>query len=413
MDWSPQQEDALRQVEAWRRRPEDLVFYLGGYAGTGKTTLARHFSENVRGRVLYAAYTGKAAHVLQRKGCREASTVHKLIYRPSEKSGHGLENMERELELLRNRHEVCTKSSDRFDIALKIRTLSKLIEDEKKKLAQPAFRLNEDSPVKGASLLIVDECSMIGSTIGYDLLSFGTKILVLGDPAQLPPVRDGGFFTKRNPDFMLTEIHRQAEGDPIIALATRVRNQSASLPLGTWGESRVITKKQLDPNEILETDQLLVGRNKTRHAANKRIRVRRYGQEVDWVPRSSDKIVCLRNDHDAGLLNGSLWNVNRCKNFGEGLGLQLDIDNEDNEKLSVIAHPDYFRDGEMEPVPWFMRKEAQEFDFGYALTVHKAQGSQWDHVVVLNESECFRGAQRKWLYTAITRAAKRITIVEM
>ncbi len=66
-----------------------------------------------------------------------------------------------------------------------------------------------------AALVVIDECSMVDADLGNDLLSFGVPVLVLGDPAQLPPLRGGGFFTEAEPDVMLTEVHRQAEGDPM------------------------------------------------------------------------------------------------------------------------------------------------------------------------------------------------------
>ena len=70
---------------------------------------------------------------------------------------------------------------------------------------------------------MIDECSMVDEELGRDLLSFGKPILVLGDPAQLPPVKGGGFFTETAPDVMLTEIHRQAEGSAIIRASRAAR----------------------------------------------------------------------------------------------------------------------------------------------------------------------------------------------
>ena len=111
------------------------------------------------------------------------------------------------------------------------------MEAERKRLAQPAFTLNQFSPVKDAGLVVIDECSMVDDRMGQDLLSFGTKVLVLGDPAQLPPVRGSGFFTDtETPDVMLTEIHRQAKDNPIIAMATKVRNKEARSPWENMGK---------------------------------------------------------------------------------------------------------------------------------------------------------------------------------
>src|SRR6201995_3470482 len=180
--FSPQQDAALKAVAEWLkakpgRGQTPLVFRLFGYAGTGKTTLARHIAENVDGKVLFAAFTGKAALVMRSKGCERASTIHSLIYKTRE-SGE----------------EV------------------------------PSFDLWDEAPASKAALIVIDECSMVDAELGRDLMSFGVPVLVLGDPAQLPPVQGGGFFTEVEPDVMLTEVHRQAEDNPIIRLSMDIRD---------------------------------------------------------------------------------------------------------------------------------------------------------------------------------------------
>src|SRR6185437_529392 len=123
---------------------------------------------------------------------------------------------------------------------------------------RPRYTLNRDSALAGASLLIVDECSMVGESLGRDLLSFGVPVLVLGDPAQLPPIQGGGFFTEAKPDTMLTEIHRQAQDNPIVRLSMDIRAGKYLEP-GRYGETEVLRKTDLDPNRVLEADQVLVG----------------------------------------------------------------------------------------------------------------------------------------------------------
>jgi exodeoxyribonuclease V len=148
MIWPPQQEAALHAVAAWLKRGKPQTFRLFGYAGTGKTTLAKKIAEDVKGEVAFGAFTGKAALVMRAKGCAEARTIHSLIYRASETE-----------------------------------------------TGEPSFVLNEDSAVARSKLVIIDECSIIDAELGRDLLSFGVPVLVLGDPGQLPPVKGGGFFT--------------------------------------------------------------------------------------------------------------------------------------------------------------------------------------------------------------------------
>src|SRR5919107_1831700 len=105
----------------------------------------------------------------------------------------------------------------------------------------PTFELWDDAPASKAALIVIDECSMVDAELGRDLMSFGVPVLVLGDPAQLPPVQGGGFFTEAEPDAMLTEVHRQARDNPIIRLSMAVR-EGERLALGQYGESRVIAR---------------------------------------------------------------------------------------------------------------------------------------------------------------------------
>lgn len=413
MKWSPQQDAALLAVDEWLRDPDQQVFKFFGYAGTGKTTMAQHIAEGVDGEVLFGAYTGKAAHVLRQKGCHEASTIHSMIYHTKEKGRLALKELEAELaEVLmeiRSANPEVTKESVDNDRA--VMELRHKIELERQSLSRPTFTLNQDSDVAHAELTIIDECSMVDDRMGMDLLSFGTKVLVLGDPAQLPPVRGDGFFiTGREPDLVLTEIHRQARDNPIIAMATQVREEQA-LSLGDYGSSRVVEKCHIDHSDAMAVDQVLVGKNMTRTASNRRIR-QILGYE-GLLPVPDDRLVCLRNNHERGLLNGAIWYVNGIGDSGDSERVCMTVRPEDEgDPIDVEAHTHYFLQADR-TLPWWERKEAEEFDYGYALTVHKAQGSQWNDLMLFDESYCFRRDKWKWLYTGITRAAERITVVRM
>src|SRR5580658_9811302 len=218
MEWSPQQEAALKAVGLWLKRGEAQVLRLFGYAGTGKTTLARTIAEGSDGDVVFGAFTGKAALVLRSKGCSNARTIHSLIYR--------------------------ARDTD---------------------TEEPTFELNDESPAAKANLIIIDECSMVDADLGRDLLSFGKPVLVLGDPAQLPPVKGGGYFTEGPPDVMLTEVHRQAVDNPIIKMSMLVREGGRPSP-GAYGESLVVDRRDIDSGTVTAADQLLVGLNRTRHS---------------------------------------------------------------------------------------------------------------------------------------------------
>lgn len=362
IDLSPEQEEAVGDIKQWFETSSNQTYYLAGYAGTGKTTLAKIVASMINGRTLYGAFTGKAAQVLRQKGCDGASTIHSMIY--------------------------------------------KLMEVKPKKFV---FAINERSAVKDAKLVIIDECSMVGEELGEDLLSFGTKVLVLGDPAQLPPVKSTGYFTNREPDYFLKEVHRQAEGNPIIKLSMDVR-KGKDLDYGDYGEVQILNS--IDDNELLNTNQILVGMNKTRATVNTKVRDL-LGYKGD-APMVGEKLVCLKNNRKLGVLNGSLWEVTSSKPFEDQWKtkwVELGLKSTDTEAQTTVKVPlKYFTGGEAD-LPWAVVKYCDQFTYGYALTVHKSQGSQWDDVLLFNEASVFREDAQKWLYTGITRAAETLRIV--
>jgi exodeoxyribonuclease-5 len=362
-EWSREQSAAIDEVGRWLKQGEPQVFRLFGYAGVGKTTLARHIAEGARGDTAFAAFTGKAALVMRSKGCAGATTIHALIYRASE----GAEG-------------------------------------------SPNFTINADGPASKAGLIVIDECSMVDAELARDLLSFGKPILVLGDPFQLPPVKGAGFFTEGAPDVMLTQIHRQAEDNPIIRLSEIVRS-GGELSIGDYGETRVIPRSTLDPAQVLGADQVLVGTNKTRRAYNLRMRDLKGFHEP--LPVAGDRLVCLRNDRTKGLINGGLWRVETLggvkKDF---VKMTLRSEDEGSRSTVKVAVLKAFFEGTEGDLAFALRRESDEFDYGYALTVHKAQGSQWDDVMLFDESYAFREHRARWLYTGLTRAARRLTVVK-
>src|ERR1051326_4667234 len=213
--FTPHQEAALKAVAGWleagRGRDAPQIFRLFGYSGTGKTTLAKHIAQHVSGKVLFGAFTGKAASVMRSRGCAGATTIHAMIYQAYD-SGE----------------------------------------------ETPNFDLWHGGPAATAKLIVIDECSMVDAELGADLLSFGAPLLVLGDPAQLPPIQGGGFFTAAEPDAMLTEVHRQAADNPIVRLSMDIR-EGRDLEPGGYGESEVDARDDLDPSRVLDADQVLVG----------------------------------------------------------------------------------------------------------------------------------------------------------
>ena len=362
MDWSSEQQSALDRVGHWLRLAEPQVFRLFGYAGVGKTTLARHVAQGGGGETAFAAFTGKAALVMRSKGCVGATTIHALIYRALEADD-----------------------------------------------GAPKFALNHEGPASRAGLIVIDECSMVDAELGRDLLSFGKPVLVLGDPAQLPPVKGGGFFTDAEPDVMLTRIHRQAEDDPIIRLSADVR-EGRGLAFGQYGETSVVRRGEIDSGAVLGVDQVLVGLNRTRRLYNGRMRTLLGIEEP--LPVAGDRLVCLRNDRAKGLINGGLWRVAKTQAMRKDfVRMTLKSDDDMGRASAKVAVLRQFFEGAEAELPYPRRRESDEFDFGYALTVHKAQGSQWDNVMLFDESYAFGENRHRWLYTGVTRAARRLTVV--
>lgn len=358
---SAEQLTAIDKINSWLKQSGNKrVFQLRGAAGTGKTTLARHAAELVGGDVAFCAYTGKAAAVMRRNGCENATTLHSLIYVPKWRSDGSVR-----------------------------------------------YVRNDMSALADADLIVVDEVSMIDSTLAVDLLAFRRPVLVLGDPAQLPPPAGRGFFTQLPADVELLEIHRQARGNPVIELATLVREGGCMSP-GEYGEGRIFASGAMPLDELLSADQVLVGRNETRRGVNAILR-EALGRKGP-LPEVGDRLVCTRNDHNMGIFNGATYRVAevRLPSRGEVIDLRIVADDAPMEEpFSVTVHQTCFLAGP-EELDWQAARNTQRFDYGYALTVHKAQGSQWESVCVIDEGDCFGCEAQRWRYTALTRASRKV-----
>jgi exodeoxyribonuclease-5 len=376
---SSEQAEAIRKIVAWykdKRGPQE--FYVAGYAGVGKSVTANLAIEELRARcgvknVRTAAYTGKAALVLRKKGVEGAQTIHSLIYTA--------------------------------------------VEDEE--TGEVRFVLSDDSPAADADLIVLDEVSMVSRELAKDVRYFGKKLLILGDPGQLPPVSGEGAFTSREPDVFLREIHRQAAGSPIIELATLAR-QGKPLPLGYDRDGvRVLPlNKETQPLIYREETQPLCGKNSVRWAYNLRIR-RLRGFEGE-VPQVGERIICCKNNREEGLFNGGIGGLLGIETGHDGVpGTYLmDVAMDDltapNHELAVDPYlfRRHFTNGDAKKLafagkgPWL-----DEFDWAYCLTVHKAQGSSWDDVTVIDDSAAFREHRAKHLYTAVTRAERALTVL--
>ncbi|MDY3551422.1 ATP-dependent RecD-like DNA helicase [Gemmata sp. JC717] len=374
---SDEQAAAIRRIVDWyrdERGPQE--FYVAGYAGVGKSVTANLAIQELRTkcgvkRVRTAAYTGKAALVLRKKGVEGAQTIHSLIYTA--------------------------------------------VEDEE--TGEVRFMLSEDSPAADADLIVLDEVSMVSRELAQDVRSYGVKILVLGDPGQLPPVSGEGAFTNREPDVFLREIHRQAAGSPIIELATLAR-QGKPLPIGFDRDGvRVIPlNKETQPLIYRPETQPLCGKNSVRWVYNLRIR-RLRGFEGE-TPQVGERIICRKNNREEGLFNGGLGTLLSISEYQNIPGTyQMDVKMEDLAAPSreLLVDPylfqRHFTNGDAKKLLLRGGPRLEEFDHGYCLTVHVSQGSSWDDVTVVDDSAAFREHRAKHLYTAVTRAERSLTVL--
>jgi exodeoxyribonuclease-5 len=332
----------------------EASFALHGLAGTGKTTVAAHVARTRASEGAYlCALTGKAASVLARKTGLEATTVHRAFY-----------------------HFVCAVEREGEPARLVFR---------------PAHM---PGSLKG-KVLLLDECSMIDRKTAADIMATGITVVAIGDPGQLPPINGDPFFTQAS--FTLREVHRQALESPIIRQAHRVRAGESYQPDGN--EFRVIDRLTLD--DLRGSEVVLTWRRATRSRMNTLCR-RALGITAP-LPRYGEPLACLRNTPRYGLYNGAVYYTSRDLLPGdETVGISTD----DGD---IEVHADFLPPGgedealDLPPGGW---KTA--FCFGYAITVHKAQGSEFDRVLLIDE-HC--GADRiAWLYTGITRAARSIVV---
>ncbi len=410
MKWSPKQARAIDAIARWIADPGDQqTFYLTGHAGTGKSEILRHIAAGVKGPVMFGAYTGRAASVMERKGCRGAQTIHSMIYVPMggvPPTQEDARKLRDQIRLYRSMKEPATAQH----VADSLERQLKRVEEDLDRGAGPRFALNPGAELARAKLCIVDECSFLDRRMGEDLESFGVPILYVGDPAQLPPVFGEGFLASRKADAHLDEIHRQALDSPVLYLADLAR-RGEPLPYGKHGSSEVLRAGDASLAErALAADMVIVGRNRTRHASNHKIR-RLRGLGV--TPEVGERAICLRNDHMVGLLNGTQWRIERCLADLDRMSASIKVtpvDEGHSVECDTWLHHFFAREEELVNVQ--DRRTKQEFDYGYAITCHKSQGGQWNNVMVFDESQSFKRDAHRWRYTALTRAADRVEVVQ-
>lgn len=382
---SNDQKAALNHVMEWYIRDrENMPFVtLGGYAGTGKTTLIGVIRRELHKidpglKVGFVSFTGKAARILKTK-IKEAEvifrqdtvgTIHSLIYTP----------------ILNAKEEIV------------------------------GWKTKEEIECR---LIIVDEASMVDALIWEHLISYRVPMIVVGDHGQLPPIR-GNFTLMQSPNLKLEEIHRQAKKNPIIGVSITAR-ETGNIPTGRYGDTVVkYGRENSETPEILQEmlnnyhpeTLILCGYNKTRKRLNAFIR-NALGIESK-EPVAGDRVICLRNNHKAQIYNGMLGTITQISRKNDQVyAADIEIDGEDDVYSGFIAADQFDADTALN----FTENRRlfngiDLFDFGYALTVHKAQGSQARKVILFEErfSKMTDDDWKRWLYTAVTRAEEELYI---
>lgn len=398
MKLSDEQEQAAEKIIKWTMSDKQ-GFILNGYAGTGKTTLMKYLLPHFNDFFL-AAPTGKAASVLKKKTGEEVKTIHSLLYAPIEIIDANWLNLKK----------ACKENPD--DEILKDKFLNYKGENG-------VDFASKNQKFSSNTIITVDEGSMIGSRMVSDLFDTGAKILMLGDDAQVRPVKDTAFFHNAKKDGNLIQVHRQAEGSAILRLATQVRKGEKIHQEDYEGtEVRICSPSDLEHHEWLEADQLLTDTNYQRRKLNRFIR-NQLGYKDKGLLVENEKIICLKNDwnRDPQLINGVQCNVNKVYESQDEDCIWVTTDY-DGMEVGLFLTKYYFKANyrKMPFMPWSEFDGMALFDYGYCITIHKSQGSEWPHVLLADSSCLIRKYRtsldsRALLYTAITRASEKFTWV--
>lgn len=361
---------AVEWYKGWQeRKHRRQIFFLAGFAGTGKTTIAKIITELCCGMdwTVFIAPTGKAASRLRQKGCPQAKTLHQFIYNVRGEDEDG----------------------------------------------EPIFVAKGDLDER-PRLVCMDESSMVGEYDVRKLLEHRIPVLALGDTGQVDPVKAAIYFTEPMADVVLDQIERNAGN---IVRASMFVRQGKRLPVREYDDVTVRDGRIGDEElrTFLDEDSVvLCSYNNTRTEYNRRARnlLGFKGQ----LPQVGEKVICTYNQHGYKMMNGEQGVVIRYEEIPE-----KDIDSDEPDGMMLIVFKSLTdgveRYAKFNPLSFDLDKDVATtamrgvggFDFGYALTIHKSQGSEWLRVLIIEE--VLRGVSyAKLMYTAITRAIDYLSI---
>ena len=389
-----QQQKALGMLKEWwgDKKLRRKRFELSGAAGTGKTTLIRYFIKDINIKeedVLFLAYVGKATLVMRMNGLN-ARTIHSAI------------TVAREV-----------PARDAYG--------NPIIENGRKMFDLKWIR--KESLDENIKLIIVDEAGMVPDKLGHWLESYHIPIIVLGDLNQLPPVKSKSFYLN-HPRIHLSQIMRQAKDSPIPWLAQKVVNNDYSdfKPGNVIGDTIYFkSADNIREEDFRYNDAIIVPYNRQRDNFNHYIRENIFGYKQPY-PMIGDKLICRGNLWDKKI-EDDIYLVNGMVGFVE----DIDMDSITKQKMNLDFRPDFLKEGQcfkhLTIDRYYLdldyqykltyRSKMAKMEYGYAITCHLAQGSQYDNTFVYLAEGCGRTDlyRRQWIYTAITRAVKTLTII--
>ena len=383
------QEHVLQEAIKWWKSSEQL-FQISGAPGTGKTFLLYRIIDALGipfDKIAFMAYTGQAAIVMRNAGLTTAKTIHSTLYEP--------------VEVPVMRPDGTCELDPYYN----------------KPVTTVQFKPRD---LSGISLFVIDEAGMVNEEIGQEIMNRGLKTMAIGDLDQLKPITGDPYFLVNGYVHVLTEKMRQAENNPIIYLSERAL-KGLPIEIGTYGKSKVIYRDELTDYEIVNSDIMICGTNRTRDMIN-----RNYRNNIlhctSNLPMVGEKMICRKNNwllmsDGISLVNGLSGIVTRSPGVEGfdgrtytidfqpymcgGIFIDLNCDYQyliaSNDKKKFLKNSKY--------------STGEKMEYAYAITTHLSQGSQYNNGIYIEEF-LRSDIQRNLLFTGITRFKDRITYVK-
>jgi exodeoxyribonuclease-5 len=432
-DLSPDQAKAYRSMLDWALGPSGEVLTVGGLAGTGKTTLLGVFAANTDLLIAYVTFTGRASSILARKLRAAGASLTDKVRPPD-----GMK-----VNPARDGHAIYDASLSATSGPAFVGTIHRLlyrpvIDPTTEELSGWVKRTSLD---REYDLIVVDEASMVGASMLADLKAHGIPIMAVGDHGQLPPVMDAGDLMK-SPDLVLEKIHRQALGNPIVHLAHTIRQTGLfDKALADDPQKRVVFRSKVDAEVLIENAMIpavagvnaavssspldvgiLCWTNKSRVRLNS---IARRALGFSGAPKAGEVVITLRNRPPIynGMRGVLTTDAAQAHDYPWLIGAYVEFP---DEGLPAEHHemcgPQFCREKTFAGVDELnarginvrsMAGGGELYDFGYAMTVHKSQGSQFQHAIFYVDRPVKPDDEdwRRFAYTAVTRASERLTII--